>query len=120
MASARIQAQHFTASTPIPAFYSNRTLRNWEAMETWFREMFHTTCTPDANPAYGHVMDPITASELNYRIKCLKKNKAGGRSGITADILQMLDSDIIAQWLFFFNKVIYLRQMLHSRSYSNY
>ena len=50
-------------------------------------------------PGYGHVMDPITASELHYRIKCLKKNKAGGRSGITADILQMLDSDIIVQWL---------------------
>ena len=29
MTSARIQAQHFTASTPTPAFYSNRTLHNY-------------------------------------------------------------------------------------------
>jgi hypothetical protein len=89
MASARIQAQHFTASTPTPAFDSNRTPHNWESMETWFRDMFYTTYTPDTNPAYDHVIEPITAAELHYRIKCLKKNKAGGRSGITADILQM-------------------------------
>ena len=46
-------------------------------MEEWFRDMFHTTYAPDTNPAYDHIMDPITAQELHYRIKCLCLAYAG-------------------------------------------
>ena len=98
MASTRIQKQHFTASTQTPPFYTIHTTHNWESMEAWFPDMFHTTYTLDTNPAYEHIMDPITAQEFHYRIKCLKKNKAGwGRSVITADVLQQLDSGTVAQ-----------------------
>ena len=97
MASTRIQKQHFTASTQTPFFYTNRTPHNWDNMEDWFQDMFHTTYAPDTNPAYEHIMDSITAQELHYRIKCLRKNKARGRSGITAGILQLLDSETVKQ-----------------------
>ena len=46
VASERIQQMHFTASISAPAYYTTRTEDDWNKMEPWFREMFHTTHTP--------------------------------------------------------------------------
>jgi hypothetical protein len=40
-------------------------------------------------------MDPVELPELKHRIKCMKKNKAGRRSGVTADLLQVLEDPIL-------------------------
>jgi hypothetical protein len=44
-------------------------------------------------------MDPVALPELKHRIKCLRKKKAGGRSGVTADLLHLLDDETLSQCL---------------------
>jgi hypothetical protein len=44
-------------------------------------------------------MNEVGMKELMFRIKCLKKNKAGGRSQVTADLLQLLDENTVREWL---------------------
>ena len=99
VASERIQQMHFTASIPEPAYYSTRTEEDWDKMEPWFKEMFHTTRTPKPHQRYEHIMNAVGLKELLFRIKCLKKNKAGGRSRVTADLIQLLDETTVSEWL---------------------
>ena len=40
-------------------------------------------------------MDPVNLAELTHRIKHLRKGKAGGRSQVTADLLQQLDTETV-------------------------
>ena len=99
VASERIQQMHFTASIPTPSYYDTRTEDDWNKMEPWFRELFHTTHTPKPQQRYEHIMNEVGMKELMFRIKRLKKNKAGGRSRVTADLLQLLDEDTVREWL---------------------
>ena len=99
MATNRIKNQHFTQYTPTPEYYTCRTQPAWDKLDTWFKELFHTTLSPSPDPRYAHIMDPVTLPELKHRIKCLRKKKAGGRSGVTADLLHLLDDVTLSQCL---------------------
>jgi hypothetical protein len=99
MATKRIKEQHFTASVPPPPYMETRSDTDWALLPTWVRSTFFTTKSPQPHPRYAHVMDPVTLPELKHRIKCMKKNKAGGRSGVTADLLQILDDPILINWI---------------------
>ena len=71
VASERIQQMHFTASIPEPAYYSTRTEEEWDKMEPWFKEMFHTTRTPKPHQRYEHIMNAVGLKELLCRSSSL-------------------------------------------------
>ena len=99
IASNRVQQQHFSPSIPTPQYYKTRTQEDWDAMDPWFKKMFHTTHTPAPKAIYAHIMDPVNLVELTRRIKHLRKGKAGGRSQVTADLLQQLDTETVKEWV---------------------
>ena len=51
-ASHRIQKQHFSPSIPAPHYYKTRTQEDWDAMDPWFKKMFHTTHKPAPKAIY--------------------------------------------------------------------
>ena len=99
VASARLQQEHFTPAVPAPAYYNTRTQKDWETMPPWFKRMFHTTHNPVPQQKYEHIMNPVTLKQLVHRIKHLSKKKAGGRSKVTSDLIQLLDEDTVREWL---------------------
>jgi hypothetical protein len=98
-ASHRVQQQHFTPSIPTPQYYNTRSQEDWNALDPWFKKLFHTTHTPAPKAVYAHIMDPVTLVELKRRIKHLRKGKAGGRSQVTADLMQQLDMETVRGWV---------------------
>ena len=116
MATKRIKSQHFTASVPPPRYMETRSDADWALLPTWVRSTFFTTKVPQPHPRYAHVMDLVTLPEVKHRIKCMKKNKAGGRSGVTADLLQIRDSG----WRFSWNQLTgTLRSSRNSAGWTN-
>jgi hypothetical protein len=66
-------------------------------MDPWFKikKMIHKTHTPAPNAIYAYIMDSVNVAEFTRSIKHLRKGKTGGRSLVTADLLQQLDEDTV-------------------------
>jgi hypothetical protein len=56
-------------------------------MPTWYKETFHNVKTRRINPDLAKSMRPVTDAELRAALTRLGKNKSGGPSQLTAEML---------------------------------
>ena len=99
LATRRISTTFFKPRIPAPAHTTNPTTANWLAQPQWFRNTFHTSLNPATNPIFDDVLRPATTLDLQTALRHLGRNKAGGPSGLTTEMLVHLDTRTQEEWL---------------------
>jgi hypothetical protein len=65
----------------------------------WFRSTFCTSLHPITNPIFNDILTTATPLDLQTALRHLGRNKAGGPSGLTTEILVHLDTQTQEEWL---------------------
>ena len=87
LATSRIRSTFYEQRIPEPAYVKHKDAAAWALMPTWYKETFHNVKTRRINPDLAKSMRPVTDAELRAALTRLGKNKSGGPSQLTAEML---------------------------------
>ena len=84
----RISSTFYERRIPSPAYAKNLDdAQAWNLMPQWYRKTFHNIKTRRINPDLANSMRPVSEAELRSALARLGKNKTGGPSELTAEML---------------------------------
>jgi hypothetical protein len=88
LATARISTTFYKQRIPEPAYVRFKNDESaWRRMPAWYRKAFHRIKNDYVNPDLLHSMRPVTLDELRGALERLGRNKSGGPSQLTAEML---------------------------------
>ena len=88
LATARISTTFYKQRIPEPAYVRFKNDEDaWRRMPAWYRKAFHRIKNDYVNPDLLHSMRPVTLDELRGALERLGRNKSGGPSQLTAEML---------------------------------
>ena len=99
VATKRIRDTFFKERIPTPAYFTTPTIANWNKLPHWFRTVYHNVLQGKVHSMYDKILDPISTAQLKQGMKAMGRNKTGGPSGLTVEMLRDLPDDILQEWL---------------------
>ena len=99
LATKRISTTFYKQRIPIPKYVADATKAAWRKMPRKFRRIFKNIKVGGVDPALRNSMSEVTPSELKFALKRMGKNKSGGPSGLTAEMLLHAPPAVQEQYL---------------------
>jgi hypothetical protein len=99
LATKRISTTFYKQRIPIPKYVSDATKAAWHKMPRKFRRIFKNIKVGGVDPALRNSMSEVTPSELKFALKRMGKNKSGGPSGLTTEMLLHAPPAVQEQYL---------------------
>ena len=100
LATARIHSTFYTQRIPEPAYVRFKLDDDaWQQMPAWYRKTFRRIKTDYVHPDLAKSMRPVTIEELREALERLGRNKSGGPSQLTAEMLIFASPEAQAKFI---------------------
>jgi hypothetical protein len=99
LATERISNTFFKPRIPVPNYMHSPSTASWLQLPQWFRHTFRAVKEPRTNPIFHNTLRTVTMHDLTSALSHLGRNKAGGASGLTTEMLIHLSPETQEKWL---------------------
>ena len=99
LATERISNTFFKPRIPVPNYMHSPSTASWLQLPQWFRHTFRAVKEPRTNPIFHNTLRTVTMHDLTSALRHLGRNKAGGPSGLTTEMLIHLSPATQEKWL---------------------